>query len=135
MVDLHQQFDTLELGESDFQREVLDALANNFSSVHQYQKIFSASQAAKKELEALKEQKLQFEKEFDYHQFQFNELEEAGFCQNELEDLDIEIKMLSNAEGIKNALSKTYFELAESEEPVVRQLKSMLNSLRRWRAF
>ena len=29
LVDLHQQFDTLELGESDFQREVLDALAGN----------------------------------------------------------------------------------------------------------
>ena len=29
LVDLHQQFDTLALGESDFQREVLDALANN----------------------------------------------------------------------------------------------------------
>lgn len=29
LVDLHQQFDTLELGDSDFQREVLDALANN----------------------------------------------------------------------------------------------------------
>src|SRR5258705_11668248 len=27
LVDLHQQFDTLSLGESDFQREVLDALA------------------------------------------------------------------------------------------------------------
>src|ERR1700748_1673870 len=26
LVDLHRQFDTLELGESDFQREVLDAL-------------------------------------------------------------------------------------------------------------
>ena len=30
LVDLHQQFDTLELGETDFQREVLDALAGNF---------------------------------------------------------------------------------------------------------
>src|SRR5689334_15997697 len=29
LVDLHQQFDTLELGDSDFQREVLDALAAN----------------------------------------------------------------------------------------------------------
>src|SRR5688500_8288874 len=27
LVDLHQQFDTLDIGESDFQREVLDALA------------------------------------------------------------------------------------------------------------
>jgi len=32
LVDLHQQFDTLELGESDFQREVLDALASNFNA-------------------------------------------------------------------------------------------------------
>ena len=129
LVDLHQQFDTLELGESDFQREVLDALANNFSLLHQYGKVFSASQSAKRELGILKEQKAQFEKEFDYHQFQFNELEEAAFRENELEDLDTEIKMLSNAEGIKNALTKTYYELAESEEPVVRQLKTMLNSL------
>ncbi|MFX7739813.1 hypothetical protein ABTJ99_20755, partial [Acinetobacter baumannii] len=29
LVDLHQQFDTLELGEADFQREVIDALADN----------------------------------------------------------------------------------------------------------
>jgi DNA repair protein RecN (Recombination protein N) len=29
LVDLHQQFDTLDLGEKDFQREVLDALADN----------------------------------------------------------------------------------------------------------
>ena len=132
LVDLHQQFDTLELGESDFQREVLDALANNFSLLQQYGKVFSASQSAKREMENLKEQKAQFEKEFDYHQFQFNELEEAGFRENELEDLDTEIKMLSNAEGIKTALSKAYYELAESEEPVVRQIKAMLNSLQQY---
>ncbi len=29
LVDLHQQFDTLELGRENFQREVLDALAGN----------------------------------------------------------------------------------------------------------
>src|ERR1044071_1714447 len=45
LVDLHQQFDTLELGESDFQREVLDALANNFPALKNYQQIFSASQS------------------------------------------------------------------------------------------
>src|SRR5688572_26826921 len=129
LVDLHQQFDTLEIGESDFQREVLDALANNFTLLQQYSQVYTASQAARKEWESLKEQKAQFEKEFDYHQFQFNELEEAGFRENELEDLDIELKLLSNAEGIKTALSKAYYTLTESEEPVVRQLKSVLNSL------
>ena len=129
LVDLHQQFDTLELGESDFQREVLDALANNFGTLAKYRQLFVASQAARREWESLQEQKALFEKEFDYHQFQFNELEEAGFRENELEDLDVELKMLSNAEGIKTALTKAYYDMNECEEPVVRQLRSMLNGL------
>ncbi|HZH01174.1 MAG TPA: AAA family ATPase, partial [Flavisolibacter sp.] len=129
LVDLHQQFDTLELGESDFQREVLDALANNFGTLTKYRQLFVASQAARREWESLQDQKALFEKEFDYHQFQFNELEEAGFRENELEDLDVELKMLSNAEGIKTALTKAYYDMNECEEPVVRQLRSMLNGL------
>lgn len=132
LVDLHQQFDTLELGESDFQREVLDALANNFAALNKYRQVFGASQEARREWESLKEQKSQFEKEFDYHQFQFNELEEAGFREHELEDLDVELKMLSNAEGIKTALSKAYYDMNECEEPIVRQLKSMLSSLQQF---
>jgi DNA repair protein RecN (Recombination protein N) len=132
LVDLHQQFDTLELGESDFQREVLDALAGNFDVVKSYRITFDASQAARRNLEDLKEQKTQFNKELDYHQFQFNELEEANFKENELEELDQELKMQTNAEGIKNMLTKTYYDLEESEEPVIRQLKSMINGLQQY---
>jgi DNA repair protein RecN (Recombination protein N) len=132
LVDLHQQFDTLELGESDFQREVLDALAGNGALLDQYAKIYNAAQSARRSLETLKDKKAQFEKEFDYHQFQFAELEEAGFRENELEDLEQELKVLSNAEGIKTALTKTYYELEECEEPVIRQLKAATNQLQQF---
>lgn len=132
LVDLHQQFDTLELGKSDFQREVLDALAGNTSSLKNYRATFEASQAARKKLEVLKEQKTQFNKEFDYHQFQFGELEEANFKENELEDLDRELKMQTNAEGIKNALTKTFYDLEEGDEPIIRQLKSIINALQQY---
>lgn len=132
LVDLHQQFDTLELGESDFQRDVLDALAGNFPVLSRYRQSFYSAQAARKEWGSLKEQKGQFEKEFDYHQFQFNELEEAGFRVNELEDLDAELKMLSNAEEIKTTLSKAYYDMAESEEPIISQLKVLLSSIQQY---
>src|SRR5829696_3715374 len=132
LVDLHQQFDALELGESGFQREVLDALSNNFPVLKEYMQVFVEAQILKKDLFNLKEQKAQFEKEFDYHQFQYNELEEAGFKENELEDLDQELKMLSNVEGIKNALTKTYYELEETEEPIIRQLKTVINQLQQF---
>lgn len=129
LVDLHQQFDTLEIGESDFQREVLDALAGNFSVLKEYKHLFTQAQSARVRFENLKSQKTQFDKEFDYNQFQFNELDEANFKENELEDIETELKMLTNAEGIKNVLAKAYYELEESEEPLIRQLKSLCSQL------
>src|SRR5215203_1032377 len=129
LVDLHQQFDTLELGDTNFQMEVLDALADNFDRLKDYRVTFNASQSAKKNVETLKEQKAQFNKEFDYHQFQFNELDEANFRENELEELDQELKTQANAEEIKHALTKIYYNLEESDEPIIRQLKSMINGL------
>ena len=97
LVDLHLQFDTLELGESDFQREVVDALAGNIPALNEYQLIFRQWQSVKKECDDLENQKQQFDKEADYNQFQYNELEEAGFKENELEYIDCEFKMLFNA--------------------------------------
>jgi DNA repair protein RecN (Recombination protein N) len=135
LVDLHQQFDTLELTQHDFQREVLDALAGHAPLLDEYQAIFRQWQQVKKELEELKIKKQQFDREADYNQFQFKELEEAGFKENELENIDGELKMLSNAEGIKSAISKVYFELKESETPVVQHLKTLLNQLNVYSSF
>ncbi|HEV7622021.1 MAG TPA: DNA repair protein RecN [Flavisolibacter sp.] len=132
LVDLHQQFDTIELGESDFQREVLDALTNNFPLTVKYRSVYEAAITAKRELGKLKEEKSKFEKEFDYNQFQFNELEEAGLQPDELELLDQELKILSNAEGIKAALSNAYDQLEQSEEPLLRQLKTITNQLQQY---
>ena len=129
MVDLHQQFDTLELAASDFQRQVLDALAGNGTLLEEYQSSFRNWQHIKKQTEELKMQKQQFDKEADYNRFQFNELDEAGFKENELEDIDTELKLLNNSEGIKAALGKVYYELKESDTPVTQQLKILLNQL------
>lgn len=135
LVDLHQQFDTLEVGESNFQREVLDALAGHDNMVEEYKAGFRQWQQLKKETEELKTQKQQFDKEADYNRFQFTELEEAGFKENELEEIDAELKLLNNSEGIKAALSKVYFELKENETPVVQQLKILLNQLNTYASY
>lgn len=135
LVDLHQQFDTLQLGENDFQREVIDALADNNELVSEYQAGYQQWKNLQKGLDELKERKLQFDKEADYNRFQFKELEDASFKENELEETDAELRMLNNSEGIKNALSKVYFELKESENPIVNQLKSLANQLQGFSSF
>ncbi len=135
LVDLHQQFDTLELGDTDFQREVIDALANNTARVEAYQNLYTEWLQAKKELGVLQQQKASFNKEADYNQFLFDELNEINLQENELEELDNELKMLSNSEGIKTALSRVYFDLKESEQPVVTLLKQLVNQLNAYAAY
>jgi len=135
LVDLHRQFDTLELGESDFQREVLDALAGQMTALEKYQAVYRQWAAAGRELAKLQEQKAQFNKEVDYNKFLFDELNDAGLKGNELEELDQELKLLNNAEGIKTALGKVYFELREGEHPMVQQLKSLQHSLQSFSAY
>jgi len=135
LVDLHKQFDTLEVGQSDFQRDVIDALAGHSSELEEYQRLFSKWQEVKKNVDVLKAQKQQFDKEADYNKFQFTELDEAAFKENELEQIDAELKMLNNSEGIKSTLARVYFELKESDTPVVHQLKILLNQLQVYAAF
>lgn len=135
LVDLHRQFDTLELGESGFQRQVLDALAGHAVLVLEYREQFRSLQILSKETEGLKAEQLQLEKESEYNRFQFNELEEAGFRVNELEEAEAELKMLSNAEGIRSALDKALFELKESETPLTQHLKVLLNQLNNFAAY
>lgn len=129
LVDLHQQFDTQELSSSDFQQEVLDALAGNATLLFEYQQIFHQYKKTKKELIELQAMQSEANAALDYNQFLFDELEEADFKENELEALDAELKLLSNAENVKQELTGIYFELKESDQPVVQQLKSLYNKL------
>ncbi len=132
LVDLHQQFDTIDLGQADFQREVMDALAGNSTALQSFAVSFRQLTQLKTQLKELEERKENFSRELDYNQFQFNELEEANFRENELEDLDQELKMLSNAEGISKSLEKIIYELDEGDAPVLSKLKLILQQLHQY---
>lgn len=129
LVDLHQQFDTQELNSSDFQQQVLDALAGNSELLQHYRQIFHQYKKTKKELTELQAEQAAANAALDYNRFLFDELDEVNFKTNELEELDAELKLLSNAENIKQEITGIYYELKDSEQPVVQQLKMLSNKL------
>jgi DNA repair protein RecN (Recombination protein N) len=129
LVDLHLQFETHSLGQNDFQREVLDVLANHHDLLLLFRETFSGFINERKKLEDLRKLMESGNKELDYHKYLLDELIEADWKENEMEDLEAELKLLSHAEQIKSVLGKLYYQLAESEHPMVQQLKSMLNQL------
>ena len=125
LVDLHQQFDTQDVAETVFQREVLDALAGNEKTLSEYRRSFGRWQSARLEYESLVEKKTQFDRDTDYNQFQYDELAEAAFRENELEETEQLLKTMTHAEGIKAALDKLRMSLNEGDSPIVQQLRML----------
>ena len=129
LVDLHRQFDTQEIGSENFQREVMDALADNATLLAQLKTVYAKYSTVKNELETLHVQQTNADKEADYNNFLLEEFTEINLKENELEDLDAEIKLLSNAENIKMQLGAVYGFLSGGEEPIVQNLKSFSQKL------
>lgn len=129
LVDLHQQFDTLSLGDMEFQRTVLDALANVHKTLQEYQSTFHDWKAATKHLSELIELKENFDQTVAYKSHLLEELTTLGLHENELEQLEIDLKFMENAADIKAQLTQSIFTLDESDQPIVQQIKQIANNL------
>jgi len=135
LVDLHQQFDTMALGDTDFQRTVIDALAATQKELADYQASYTNWKENEKKLQSLITQKEDFEKTESYKQHLHEELAALQLQENELENLELELKFLENAVGIKSQLEASIQILDHSDNPIVQQLKQMghnLESIVKW---
>jgi DNA repair protein RecN (Recombination protein N) len=130
LVDLHQQFDTLDLHHVSFQLRTLDALAGNGSLLQEYQLLYRKQQADQRQLARLEDRSATAGRELDFIQFQLNELHQAELVADEQQSLEMELNRLSNAEAIKNTTGQAYLFLAESEQSVIDQIETMAASLR-----
>jgi DNA repair protein RecN (Recombination protein N) len=123
LVDLHRQFDTLELGETDFQRSVIDALTRQPELLQQYQSDWQNWQIQKKQLDELRIILHKAEQERDYKQFLLDELSSFAPQEQELEKLDQELALLNNAGQILQVLNHLTELLRESDQPILPLLK------------
>ncbi|WP_109700047.1 DNA repair protein RecN [Chitinophaga deserti] len=135
LVDLHQQFDTLELEKSNFQREVVDALAGHADLLQAYGKRFAQYARLQKELREMTAMRDHANKEADYNKFLLDELLDINLQENEIENLEAEQQLLSHSEEIKGTLNRIYFQLKEDEQPLLQQLRQLQQSLHSLAAF
>ena len=129
LVDLHQQFDTLTLGDTDFQRTVVDALASLQKDLDKYQETFHGWKENEKKLQDLIAQKEAFEKTESYNKHLLAELTELNLQENELEEIEKELKFLENAVQIKAQIDASVQLLESSDNPIVQQIKQIGNTL------
>ena len=129
LVDLHQQFDTLTLGDTDFQRTVIDALAGVQKDLAQYQSVFHLWKDHQKQLTELISRRDEFEKTESYKKHLLEELAALQLKENELEHLEQELKFLENAVSIKAQIDQSIQVLESADNPIVQQLKQIANNL------
>ena len=135
MIDLHRQFDTLDLHSEAFQLRMVDALAGNKDVLDDYQELFKDFQKNKRQLNKFIQQSEQNEKEMDFLNFQLDELSNAELDVNEQAELEEELAQLTNAESIKQVLSASYLQMIESETAIVDQLSELSNQVATIKAF
>lgn len=129
LVDLHQQFDHLAMDDDHFQMDVLDAVAGNNALRKEYRGQYKSYKTVANTLANLEAQQSEWQKEADYKQFLLDELQEASLSENEIEEAEHELKKLNNAERITQVLQESVFSLNEGEQPVLNQLKRILQRL------
>jgi DNA repair protein RecN (Recombination protein N) len=126
LIDLHQQFDTLDLYKVDFQLKMLDALSGNQEILEEYQSQFRSYKSLEKKLFILKEKKEKNLQEKDFLNFQAKEFEEANLIPDELEDLEKNLLMLESAEEIIQTAGAMSSVLSENENSVVEMIRELI---------
>ena len=105
LVNLHSQQETRELDNQGFQISVLDYSANNISLLNAYRLELKKLNSLKKQLELSLKQSSELQQDLDFNLFQLNEINEANISENDnIEQLENELAVLSNAEEIKTTL-------------------------------
>ncbi len=124
LVDLHGQFDTSNIKDQDFIYEVIDALGKHETLFKNYQAVFYKRHAVKQSINQLEIEIAQAQQDLDYHQFLFNELEEAVLKEGEEEDIDSQLKLLERSEEM-HQLNHSINEIFNNDE------MGLLQSLRK----
>lgn len=135
LIDIHSQHETLLLNEETFQLHVLDALSETKDLLGDYAthyKEYTQKRKALKELTALMEER---NANRDYIEFQYNQLQEAKFSENEQQDLEEEVNALSHTTELKEALSKAMWLLSDKEENICSSLKEASSAIASLNSF
>lgn len=135
LIDLHQQFDTLDIHDPLFQTRAVDALAASKTQLQAYQKAYQQYEQDKRALTNLLQQSQAASKETDFLTYQFNELTEAELQAGELAELEMEQKRLNNAEDIQRILGGAAMQINEEEQSIASQMAALINSVGHLSAF
>lgn len=130
LLDIHGQHETQSLLKQKYHLKLLDDYAEDQYSnlLHQYQDVFSKYKEKRKELEELESADQALLQRLDLMKFQFEELTEASLKEDEVEQLETDIKRIQNSEKLSLALNSAHQVLTD-ENAIPDRLYELSNHL------
>jgi DNA repair protein RecN (Recombination protein N) len=125
LIDIHQQFDTLDIQKPSFQLAMIDALAGNKTLLDAYTIKYKNYRQALRKLDELRERNRNANQEIEFLSFQMNEFNQAELKENEQADLEVLLHRLTSAEDIKKNATLLVHGLADDENAVIGQIQMM----------
>jgi DNA repair protein RecN (Recombination protein N) len=135
LIDIHSQHQTQELSEEKVQFEIIDAIADNQSTILDYQVLLKSYKSDKSKLNSLLKKQAESIKEQEYNTFLLDELMAANLKSGEQESLESDFEKLNNVEIIKESLDKSLAIANEEQIGVMHNLKEIKVSLQKIASF
>jgi len=135
LIDIHSQHQTQELSEEKVQFEIIDAIADNQTTILEYQMLLKSYKSDKSKLNSLLKKQAESTKELEYNTFLVNELISANLKSGEQESLEADFEKLNNVEIIKESLDKSLAIANEEQIGVMHNLKEIKVSLQKIATF
>jgi DNA repair protein RecN (Recombination protein N) len=129
LIDVHQQFDTREIGSSDFQREVIDAVANCSKDAAAFHQKYIYYSVGLKEKNRIADQLQQLSESASYKQFLLEELSEAQLQSGEDGRLEEKWSLMKETDSVSKVLNESHDLLNEGNTPLLNQLKKIKTKL------
>jgi len=129
LIDLHQQFESLEIQESAMQFEILDGFSELDAQINLYKTLYAKLQALKAKVVRLEDQRAKALQEKDYIEFQLNELKTVLPEEGQIEKWEAEFLLQDNAEQIQSSLFEGFNLIRESDNSIIDSLRSVAASI------
>lgn len=125
LIEIHSQYDNLQLFKKEFQFYSLDALADAVELFQMFSGNYKSYRAQLKNLETLRIKQAELAKESSFNQFLFDELTAAELEKIDEVELTSEQEMLENAEDLIRAFGEADQLLSGSEVAVLEQINQL----------
>ena len=129
LVDIHSQHSNMLLAKPQFQLDVIDSLAGNQAIRTAYATCYTELKTAEKKLKQLLDESAKLQTEQDYLQFQFGQLQEMKFIENEDSELENLQQRLSNVADLKEALWMVEETMNGDEQSLLSKLNTIASRL------